>query len=79
MSHNLKIETGGVVYHERPKCVFEAVQVENHILIEYRITQGMRLRYMKWCTFKNLHRLFCETDHRLLLCQYVYEILNYYT
>ena len=75
MSHSLKIETGrwSRLPREERVCICnnESMQTEIHVLIECRLTQGIRLRY-PMLDFQDLSRLFCATDHTLLLCKYVW-------
>ena len=77
MSHNLKIDTSrwsSLLRKARVSiCDSGTVQTENHLLIECKLIQCIRLRY-SMLNFQDLNRLFIETDHTLLLYKSEYTL-----
>ena len=82
MSHSLKIEIGRWSHIPRERrvcrCDNNHVQTEVHVLINCVLTQNIRLRY-PLLSFSDIDTLLSEVTHLSLLCNYVHEIVDFYT
>ena len=82
MSHNLKVETGRWSRIPRESrlchCNDNKIQTESHVLVECSLTHNVRLRYPA-LNFTDISSLFNESTHLYSLCNYVNEILRFYS